>query len=77
MEKAAIKSLMYGGINELMNNSRYYYTSSVGRNYCHWTDEGKVALNQFMQDMTHYIREAEDAELDRRAKEQVLKELKS
>ncbi len=77
MEKQAIKELMYGGINELMQNRRYYYKSSVGKDYSHWTEEGKEALNRFINDMTHYITDAENASLDQRAKDLVMKELKS
>ena len=77
MEKQAIKELMYGSINELMHNSRYYYHSSIGKNYCHWTDEGKIALQQFMLDITQYMWDAEDEDLNKRAMDMVLKELKS
>lgn len=77
MEKAAIKDLMYGGVNELMQNRRYYYRSSVGNGYSHWTEEGKVAMDTFMREMTQYIWEAEEAALDKRAKDLVLKELRS
>ena len=77
MEKQAIKELMYGGINELMQNRRYYYHSTIGKNYSHWTDEGKEAMGKFMVEMTQHIRDAEEAELDKRAKDLVLKELKS
>lgn len=76
MEKVAIKELMYGGISELIKNRRYYYRSSTGRAYSHWTDEGKVALHHFMIDITQYMCDADDAELDRRAKEMVMAELK-
>lgn len=68
---------MYGGVNEMMQNRRYYYRSSVGQTYSHWTDEGKLAMEQFMRDMTQYIVDAEEKSLDNRAKEMVLKELKS
>lgn len=77
MEKAAIKDLMYGGISEMMQNRRYYYRSSVGKDYSHWTDEGKSAMENFVRDITQYIWEAEEKSLNERAKEMVLKELKS
>lgn len=77
MEKGAIKDLVYGGINELMHNRRYYYRSSVGKDYSNWTDEGKVALNDFMKEITQYMWDAEEKALDERAKEMVMKELKS
>lgn len=75
MEKAAIKDLMYGGIMELINNRRYYYKSSVS-GYDHWTDEGKEALNAFIKDITMYMRDAENAALDQRAKDIMMAELK-
>ena len=76
MEKPAIKDLLYGGVSELMKNSRYYYNSSVGKSYCRWTDDGEAALKEFVTEITHFITEADKAELDRRAKEMVLDTLK-
>jgi hypothetical protein len=77
MEKQAIKELMYGGVSEMMQNRRYYYHSSVGQNYSAWTDEGKAAMDEFMQEITRYIYDAEQNALDQRAKDLVMKELKS
>jgi len=77
MEKQAIKELMYGGISELMQNRRYYYNSSVGRTYSHWTEEGKHVVENFILEMTTYIYEAEQKALDDRAKRMVLDTLKS
>ena len=77
MEKPAIKSLIYGGINELMQNDKYYRYSKIGREYCRWTEEGKKAVAEFMTDMAHYIYEAEQESLDARSKDILLKELKS
>lgn len=77
MQKSAIKDLVYGGLEEILNNSRHYYKSSVGSNYCHLTDSGKEAILEYIELIAHKINEAEERDLDRRAKEQVLKELKS
>ena len=77
MEKAAIKDLMYGGINELMRDSKYYYRSSVGVEYSHWTDAGKMAMEDFVKEMTQYIWEAEEKALDKRAQQMVLDTLKT
>ena len=77
MEKQAIKELMYGGINELMQNRRYYYRSTIGNHYSHWTEEGKTAMDTFMREMTQYIYDAEQRSLNERAKEQTLQALKS
>jgi len=76
MEKQAIKELMYGGIKEIMNNSRYYYRSSTGRQFSSFTENGKVAVQEFVTEIAAYITDAEAAELDQRAKDMVLKELK-
>jgi len=72
MERAAIKDLIYGGIEEIVQNRRYYYTSSVGRDYSHFTDEGKAAIVEFMALMAYQIRRAEEEDLNSRAKQQVL-----
>ena len=76
MEKQAIKELMYGGIKEIMNNNRYYYHSSVGKNYSNFTPVGKEVVQEFVHDLAGYIVEAENADLDKRAKDMVLQELK-
>lgn len=77
MEKQAIKDLMYGSLNELMQNRRYYSRSSVGPEYSRWTEEGQVVLKQYMSEITKLIYIADQNELDCRAKELVMKELKS
>lgn len=77
MQKSAIKDLMYGGLEEIINNRNHYYNSSVGAGYSHFTDSGEEAVMEFIKLIAHKIHEAEQADLDRRAKEQVLKELKS
>lgn len=76
MHKSAIKDLVYGGLEELMNNNRYYYHSSVGAGYSHLTEDGKDAVVEFMNLMAWKIKEANEIDLDRRAKDQVLAELK-
>jgi hypothetical protein len=76
MEKLAVKEFMFGGMSELMNNRRYYHHSSVGLDYSHWTDEGKEALIEYMNVVGHMIKQAEEVELNKRAKELVLKGLK-
>lgn len=67
---------MFGGISELMKDPKYYYHSNVGVNYCHWTEEGKEALCDYMNVMGWKIREAEESELNERAKQMVIKGLK-
>ena len=76
MKKGAIKDLCYGGMLELLNNRNYYYKSSVGKDYSHLTDEGKQAVVEFMDMIAWKMIEAEDSDLDHRAKQQVLDQLK-
>jgi hypothetical protein len=74
MEKSAIKDLIYGGLEEMLHNRRYYYHSTAS--YSHFTDEGKAAVAEFMGLMAYQIREAENKDLDHRAKQQVIDQLK-
>ena len=76
MDKQAVKDLMFGGLHELMKNRHYYYHSSVGQNYSYWTDEGKEALCEYMNVMGWKLKEAEEAELNQRAKDLVINGLK-
>jgi hypothetical protein len=76
MDKNAIKDLTYGGLLELVSNPRYYYHSVGGYSYSHFTNDGKDALDEFMQVMAWKMLEAEQTALDRRAKEQVIATLK-
>jgi hypothetical protein len=77
MEKDALKQLIYGSLEELIRDRRYYYHSTVGETYSHFTEEGKEAVQEFMGVMAYKIRAAEETDLERRAKEQTLNALKS
>lgn len=76
MNKKAIKDIMFGGISELIKNKNFYYFSTVGSEYCHWTEEGKVELQSYMDLMAYKMLEAEEESLNKRAKELVIKGLK-
>jgi len=76
MDKDAVKSVMYGGINELMNNRDYYRRSVVSSRYSEWTETGMKILMEYTLEMTQRIQDAEDKALDKRAKELVIKGLK-
>jgi hypothetical protein len=77
MDKAAVKDIVYGGLEELLNNNRYYYHSSIGRDYSHFTDLGRQAVGEFLDIMAYKIREARELDLEQRAKQQVISALKS
>lgn len=76
MKKDAVKDLLYGGLLELINSRKNYYNSSVGSSYNHFTDDGKEAVQEYLHAMATVMLKAEAAELDNRAKEMVMKELK-
>jgi len=76
MNKEAVKDLTYGGVMEILRNRKFYYRSSIGAQYCHLTGEGEKALMEYMKLMSFKMIEAEEAELNRRAKDMVLNTLK-
>lgn len=76
MEKKALKEFVYGGLTELMSNSQYYYYSQVGAAYSHWTEDGLIALTEYTNVIGHMMIRAQEQDLDRRAKDLVLAELK-
>jgi hypothetical protein len=77
MNRAAIKDLLYGGLMEIMRNRQYYYHSGINSTYNHFTDEGHEAVKEYLSLIAAKMMEAEHQELDARAKELVLKELKN
>lgn len=76
MDKIAIKEFLYGGLEELLGNSKYYYYSSSGSSYSHFTEEGKATVCELLELVAYKIRQAEDDSLDRRAKKMVMDNLK-
>jgi hypothetical protein len=76
IEKAAIKDLFYGGVVEIMNNRNYYYKSSVGSEYNHLTEAGIKVMSDYMNVMAGMIADAEEASLNKRAKDLVISGLK-
>ena len=76
LEKSAIKDLLYGGISEILNNRNYYYHSSIGAEYSHFTDAGKAAMAEYLNIMGAAMIKAEEASLNKRAKDLVINGLK-
>lgn len=76
MDDQALKDFIYGGTRELMKNRKYYYHSSVGSQYCRWTEEGAKALADFMNLIGHQMLMNEERDLNERSKQLVLKGLK-
>ena len=77
MNRQALKDLLYGGIEEMTQNPRLFYRSSVGKEYSHWTEAGKDNMTEFMNYMAQEMSKCREIEDDNRAREMVLKELKT
>ena len=76
----ARKDIIIGGASNYSWNHLKYWINSIAKSGFTGdvnTTEGKEALQEFALDMAAYITEAENKELDNRAKDMVLKELKS
>ena len=76
MEQQAIKEFLYGGLSSIIANRNYYY-KGIGSEYSHFTEKGEEAVKEFMNLMAWKMMQANEADLDQRAKDLVLKELKS
>lgn len=79
MKKHVLKDQLYGTILEMTKNSKLYYISTISSNtheYSNWREEGRIELQEFIEDITRKMLVAEQQELDVRAKELVFKELK-
>ena len=76
MDKGAVKDLVYGGMLEMTRNRSYYYHSSAGAAYSHWTDAGKQALGEYLDFMAFKMLQAEEVDLRKRAKEMTMSALK-
>lgn len=75
-KKQAIKDVLYGSMLEMSHNRTYFYRSSVGTKYCHWTEEGKVELLNLLEQITGDMLEAEEAMIKDRAQEMFIEKLK-
>lgn len=75
-KKQAIKDILYGGMLEMTHNRNYFYRSSVGTRYSHWTEEGKVELLNLLDQITGDMLEAEEELIKDKAKEMFIEKLK-
>lgn len=76
MRKSAIKEVLYGGLSEIITNKNFYYRSSVSSGYSHITEEGQTEIMEFLLMIIQQIEEAERSDLDHRAKQMVVDQLK-
>jgi hypothetical protein len=76
MDMGAVKELLFGGVQQLAKDRRFYYHSTVGVEYSYWTEEGHKALAEYMNLMVCQMLKAEEKELNQRAKNLVINGLK-
>ena len=70
-------TIQYLFCDGIQRDSIYYYHSSIGASYGHWTDTGKENLQEFLEIISHEVAKARAAEDEKRSRDLVMKELKS
>jgi hypothetical protein len=76
MDISVVKELLFGGVQQLAKDRRFYRHSTVGVEYSYWTEEGHKALAEYMNLMVCQMLKAEEKELNQRAKNLVINGLK-
>lgn len=69
------KKQVYAGILEILKDNKYYYYSTIGDNYCHFSEEGKIAIIDYIEQVAPTIIKKEQLEFEQRAKSTVWNEL--
>lgn len=77
MDETALKELIYSGVTALLENREYFYYSSLGTDYCHWTEEGEQVLLGYLAIMGPRIIKSKKLALETKAKELMLDTLKT
>ena len=67
---------IYAGLFEILKDKDMYYHSPVGKDYSRLTEKGKEALVKWLELMAPEMYELERKQLDARAKQLVIDELK-
>ena len=76
MDKPLLKQVIYGALLEIVSDPDYYYYSSVGKEYSHFSDKGEQAIVDFAKIIAYNMLEARDEEDEQRSRNIVLNELK-
>jgi hypothetical protein len=73
-----LEKQLYAGILAVLNDRSSYYQSTIGKKgeYNHFNDGGKEAIMDFIETFAPLMLKKQDIELDIRAKELIIKELK-
>lgn len=76
LAQQANKDVVYGALQGIIKNPTLWRSSSVGREYCHLTDDGREVIVDLVQDLLRTIDVLERKALDERAKEITMETLK-
>jgi len=76
LAQEADKDKVYGFLKEFIKNPKLWKSSSVGREYCQLTEDGREIIVDAMQDILRTVDALERKALEQRAKEVVWDELK-
>lgn len=73
-----LEKQLYAGILAVLNDKNSYYQSSVGKKgeYNHFHDGGKDAILNYIEQFAPLMLRQQNLELDNRAKQMVIEELK-
>jgi len=77
MDETALKELLYSGVVSLLENREYFYYSSLGTDYCHWTEEGEQVLLGYLAMFGPKIIKGKRLAIETKAKELMLDTLKT
>ncbi len=69
LAQEANKGTVYGAMLEITKNPRLWRSSPVGREYCHFTEEGREVIADLMQDILRTVDVLDRKVVDQRAKE--------
>lgn len=67
---------VYAGLFEILKDKTLYYNSGIDSKYNHFTEKGEQAVLEWLKFVAPKMLEVEKSELDARAKQLVVEELK-
>ena len=70
------KRQVYVGLLEILKDPKYFYSSRVGIDYCHLTEEGKLAVLEYVSEMAPYMLKKDKEAIEALAKSMIWDELK-
>lgn len=76
LAQEANRSVVYGAMLEITKNPKLWRHSDVGREYSHFTDEGREVIADLMQDILRTVAVLDHKALEQRAREVVWDDLK-